>query len=445
MGQVIQGDCLAVLPTLEAESVDLVCTDPPYGISFMGQSWDKALPNPAIWRECLRVLKPGGFAFIMALPRMYHRLAVAVEDAGFIVHTPLAWAFASGFPKAQDVGKTIDRMAGMEREVIGVKADPRWLSPRSNSPHRMNWLKGQEGGHGKDHPAAQVLAPATPLARDRDGWKVGNSCLKPAWEAVGWFQKPPSERTLVANVLKHGVGAINARAGAIPSQQPISTHHFEGNHAFDQGRGVQDYHEHEGRFPANLIVEDDVLDDGKEHPSATNEPHAPPSMFLRDGPRKWWSSGDSGSFSRYFSLDAWMDKFVANLPPSVQRTFPFLIVPKAGKKERDSGLRQAEGNRAPVFGRENYPDGSKRPHFWQRNDHNTVKPLKLMLWLITLATRPGYTVLDPFMGTGTTLMACKALGREGIGVEIDPRWCDVARARIAAVQEAALPLPEEKP
>ena len=153
----------------------------------MGQSWDKALPDPAIWGDCLRVLKPGGFAFIMALPRMYHRLAVAVEDAGFIVHSPIAWAFASGFPKANDVGKQIDKMAGAEREVLGINA---------NVPVGETKLGQAVYGMGKgtwaDDPMS-VTAPASPLARFWDGWKVGNSCLKPAYECILWAQKPTQQ------------------------------------------------------------------------------------------------------------------------------------------------------------------------------------------------------------------------------------------------------------
>ena len=302
----------------------------------MGADWDKALPDPAVWRECLRVLKPGGLALVMALPRMYHRLAVAVEDAGFIVHSPIIWTFATGFPKALDVGKQIDKMAGKAREVMGRSNNKICLENLGQAGYKEEW---------------DLTAPATPLAREWDGWKVGNSCLKPAYELVGWFQKPPSEKTLVANVLKHGVGAINVRAGAIPYKSDKDKDEGQSARPNSTSKGMAFYEDKEsdqfdrsqrdgliGRFPANLLVEDDVLNDGRERVSNGGTDETTQSIGGRGSyqggdNRGFFHYGDSGSFSRYFSLDSWFDKLVSNLPPEVQRTFPFLIVPRRGRKK----------------------------------------------------------------------------------------------------------------
>ncbi len=349
-------------------------------------------------------------------------------------------------------------MAGAERErpILGEKLGANRLRAQTTNGRR----DGQGRWNNEVGRDAYIRGAATPLAAEWDGWKVGNSCLKPAYEFVGWFQKPPSEKTLVANVLKHGVGAINARAGAIPYQtekdfETVSTavRHAHGSQVYgeyaDDNAGPVPYRfSPAGRFPANLLVEGDVLDDGRDYKGFSGGGGGATGIFATgEVLDNYQYYGDSGGFSRFFSLDSWVDKLISRLPPEAQRTFPFMVVPKPAVSEKNRGCedffwldgeqiteelyRHLEQENEEAKAREEKP-----PHrIQQGNIHTTVKAVKLMCYLLMLATRPGYTVLDPFMGTGTTLMACKALGREGIGIELEERWARIAQARIAATAE----------
>jgi len=155
------GDCLDVLPGLETGSVDAVVTDPPYGLSFMGKAWDKVVPSVDVWREVLRVLKPGGHLLAFAGTRTQHRMASAIEDAGFEVRDMIAWVYGSGFPKSLDVSKAIDKAAGAEREVIGARVS---RQPTGNAYAQDEWTK--------QHAVPQeidITTPATPEAQQWNG------------------------------------------------------------------------------------------------------------------------------------------------------------------------------------------------------------------------------------------------------------------------------------
>jgi hypothetical protein len=179
------GDCLEVLRTLPAASVDAVVTDPPYGLAFMGKRWDYDVPTVEVWAECLRVLKPGGHLLAFAGTRTQHRMAVRIEDAGFEIRDMIAWVYGSGFPKSLDVLKAIDKAAGAEREVVGQK-------------HVTNAAQGKGLGHGDlvggkvKAGFIDITAPATPEAQQWSGW---GTALKPSIETVTWATKPfPPER-----------------------------------------------------------------------------------------------------------------------------------------------------------------------------------------------------------------------------------------------------------
>ena len=190
------GDCSDVLKALPDNSVDAVVTDPPYGLSFMGKRWDYDVPSEDVWRECLRVLKPGGHLLAFAGTRTQHRMAVRIEDAGFEIRDMIAWLYGSGFPKSLDVSKAIDKAAGAERtEVVrsGVKSGV--------APDGGVYAKGLNAGFQQ----RELLAPATDAARQWQGW---GTALKPAMEPVTVARKPLIG-TVAENVLAHGTGAIN--------------------------------------------------------------------------------------------------------------------------------------------------------------------------------------------------------------------------------------------
>jgi hypothetical protein len=191
----LHGDCLERLRELPACSVDACVTDPPYGLSFMGKKWDYDVPGEDIWRECLRVLKPGGHLLAFAGTRTQHRMAVRIEDAGFEIRDMIAWVYGSGFPKSHNIGKAIDKAAGAEREVVGLG--------RYANRGRVN--SANTYGDAPSSSSEMLTAPATPEAQQWDGW---GTALKPALEPITVARKP-FKGTVAANVLAHGTGALN--------------------------------------------------------------------------------------------------------------------------------------------------------------------------------------------------------------------------------------------
>lgn len=377
---ILEGDCLLHLKTIASESVDLLCSDVPYGIEFMGKDWDRAVPSVEVWRECYRVLKPGAFALVMSSPRqdVLARMIVNLGDAGFDTSlTAIHWTHAQGFPKASNIAKAADRRA----EASGT-----------TPPAGLN------GAYAGYQP-------------------------KPAVEVVLVVMKPLSERTYLDQALANGKGVtwlddcrIPVKAGDTPSAG-LRTATFGQQQTVSGGNGSPAYTPNEaGRFPSNLLVSDAVLDDG----TVTKSNPVKGGGLLNGGgvvgsglhgggikERVGSSISDSGGYSRYFDLDAWWEDRVDELPEGVRKTLPFLRVPKPTKQEKtlESG---------------------------DRNDHPTVKPLTLMSYLITLASRPGDVVLDPYAGSGTTCVAAKMLGRHFIGIEREPDYAAIARDRVAS-------------
>ena len=465
LNQIIQGDSLEELRRIPDGSVDLVCTDSPYGYGFMGKDWDRSVPSAEVWKECLRVLKPGAFAFVMSAPRsdVLSRMIVRIEDAGFRTDfTPIYWTYASGFPKAMNIGKIVDKRGAVNPDELRsfkewfkkqIEKSPKtqkqindecgftatsycktdgkdywtsafptedkwqtiklvlsleneWDSLIKRYDKERGYLKTPTGGLSQSNTTPFTgkqlnPQPYSPQAKALDG-SYGGFQPKPAVEVVIVAMKPLSEKTYVDQALKNGKGITWLDDGRIPTSESLSFGSRQIGDGKIYGTCEPDdggFQHQNGRFPANLLVEDDVLNDGVIRTTGNVKPYISKSNgysggygLNRDNPHK----GDSGSFSRYFSLDEWA------------KTFPFLIVPKAAKSEKNRGT-----------------DGS--------NNHPTVKPLKLVSYLITLGSRPGDTVLDPFLGSGTTAVAAKELKRNYVGIEISPEYCEIARKRVEAV------------
>lgn len=217
------GDCLDVLKTMSANSVDAIVTDPPYGLAFMGKKWDYDVPSEAIWRECLRVLKPGGHLLAFAGTRTQHRMAVRIEDAGFEIRDMIAWVYGSGFPKSLDVSKAIDRAAGAERKIISeIKTNSGGMAHISKTNAEHGFRPAAYNGHSLDDSAKnciQVTAPATPEAQQWAGW---GTALKPALEPITVARKPLIG-TVAENVLAHGTGALNVDGCKVGIDGPAGT------------------------------------------------------------------------------------------------------------------------------------------------------------------------------------------------------------------------------
>jgi site-specific DNA-methyltransferase (adenine-specific) len=246
--EVLFGSCLDRLPELPDNSVDAIVSDPPYELGFMGKSWDNSgiAYNVEVWRECLRVLKPGGHMLAFGGTRTWHRIAVAIEDAGFEVRDSIAWLYSSGFPKSMNIGKAIDKAAGAKRKVIGTKIVPDQRGGKINSQATAeNGVVSYE---------INVTAPATDDAIKWDGW---GTALKPAFEPIIVARKPLAEKTVAANVLKWGTGAINIDGTRIGSEERTTTGMSSLGVMHDDAWVPKDIEVTvSGRWPANILLDE---------------------------------------------------------------------------------------------------------------------------------------------------------------------------------------------
>jgi site-specific DNA-methyltransferase (adenine-specific) len=402
--------------------------------------------------------------FVMSSPRLdvLSQMAIRLQEAGFRVDfTPIFWAYASGFPKALNISKAVDKRLGVKRKVIGKYKHPR--SIEKGEEVDKNWGKESldnklEGyvTQGDDKRTLEerlrITESSSEQAKQLDG-SYGGFQPKPAVEVILVCMKPLSEKTYVEQALKNKKGIAWLNNCRIPIlKEEVDDYDFNrrGYHERYKGeripyeggwkpRNIKVEEVIKGRFPANLLVCDDVLNDGMIHTSGHMDSiaRADPTnqnVYGKMYPRGVYSEGDSGSFSRYFDLDRWFEKTFEYLPENVKRTFPFLICPKADKSERDKGLgvfdKSDEVQPAGLVGA--IQSGKERPRMPRANIHPTVKPIKLMSYLVTLGSRKGDVILDPFIGSGTTAIACKLLGRSCLGIEIEPLYCRIAEARLSA-------------
>lgn len=446
--QIHVGDCLDALKAMPDNSVDSIVTDPPYGLSFMAKHWDVDVPSVDIWKECLRVLKPGGHLLAFAGTRTQHHMATRIEQAGFEIRDMIAWVYGSGFPKSLDVSKAIAKRAGGDvaaRDAISFMRDRReelglsrpefehlifgrsdgnvrnwedgislpkpglWadikramgleVTPFDAAMERGDEVIGSEGGdfgyqkNGARWDEARVIrAPVTEAARQWQGW---GTALKPALEPITVARKP-LEGTVAANVLEHGTGALNidgcrvdATGDAQLAEKYASVQNAgrrENNVYGSDSRDRAGAAPHQaGRFPANLI---------------------------HDG----------------------SDEVVAGFPRSKSCSTPSAAKPEGailrGARSQGAIYRGEDGSAARFF----YCAKASKKDRGEGNVHPTVKPTELMRYLLRLVTPPGGVVLDPFMGSGSTGKAAMLEGFRFIGCELSPEYAEIAKRRIAATQ-----------
>ena len=590
--KLLLGDCKDKLKELDDNSVDLMATDPPYGLSFMGKEWDsfnevenieRDMPNTVyakkgfkklprnkpvamreffvpIWKECLRVLKPGGFAFVMAAPKqdVLRKQIETLEEAGFRTDfTSIYWTYATGFPKAMNIGKAVDKKLGKERVVVGKKNCGYQVSiskKRKEEGYRPNLTNAKS--------EVDITVPASDEAKDLDGSYAGFQ-PKPAVEVVIVAMKPLDKKGYLEQAMDNGKGITwfddcripfqmgdtpqggygdmgvgigkpgetqeyrskdykqynkdnvgsqenfdtdpdGLSRGKQPSRKKTRVSAFGDSNQSETGDGrnlwgkkstkivevdlpptrkttkrkpredgtvfkTSGFKSEEndtaeadpmGRFPANLLVSDDVLNDGKitkgwpgQHHNKFN-PYGGTSLHSSATERDGFHMGfpDEGSFSRYYSLDEWWKRYFKDLPEEVQKTFPFIIVPKAPKREKNMGLKKNKFSKAIGHNRfdqcatcggyilqnQDRPSACKcetpvrKDNTIKGNFHPTVKPVELMSYLITLGSRDDDLVLDPFVGSGTTCIAAKLLNRKYIGMEREDDYVIIARERVKA-------------
>jgi site-specific DNA-methyltransferase (adenine-specific) len=391
---IYHGDCREVMATLHAESVDAIVCDPPYGLSFMGKGWDHGVPGVEFWDAALRVAKPGAHLLAFGGTRTYHRLACAIEDAGWEVRDCIMWVYGSGFPKSHDVSKAIDKAAGAERHKV----------PATGCLHK-NASLNDDGWNkiGTSLPLMDGPTPVTDAARQWQGW---GTALKPAWEPILVARKPLAG-TVADNVLTHGTGGINVDGCRVPSADEIAivtgkatlcgtrdgydrpwkhdpaalaARQERANAAIEKANTL-------GRWPANLIH------DGSDEPSS----------LLSDAAR-------------------------------------FFYCAKASKADRDEGCESLSIKDVHRYGSGIGEGIDPKAPARNRNHHPTVKPTDLMRYLCRLVTPPGGVVLDPFTGSGSTGKGATLEGFRFIGIEREAEYVEIAKGRISAVEAGAGPL-----
>jgi DNA modification methylase len=410
--KILHGNNLDILPTIADNSIDSIVTDPPYELGFMGKKWDSSgiAYSVELWQQCLRVLKPGGHLLSFGGTRTYHRVAVAIEDAGFELRDSIAWLYGSGFPKSLDVSKAIDKQAGAEREVIGRNPNSREQATKENTLY-------ESGTVGK---TAFDTAPSTPEAQQWQGW---GTALKPAFEPVIVARKP-IEGTVANNVLNWGTGGLNIDGSRIGT-----TDNFGGGAKGSSGFAANYEGEGwtpgnpQGRWPANIILDPytaELLDEQSGQTKSTTH--------SRGG-----GKGDTQTYGAYGN-DIELVRGVSDSGGASR----FFYVAKASKRDRNEGLDGLEDSQtlfASGSNLHNNGDGTPRnKEATVKNFHPTVKPTSLMEYLIKLVTPPNGTVLDPFTGSGSTGKAAILQGFDFIGIEMTEEYLSIIEGRLKHAQ-----------
>lgn len=428
---VFNGDCLDIMDQAikggKENSIDAVVTDPPYGLKFMGKQWDHGVPGKMFWEKVLKLLKPGGYLLAFGGTRTYHRLACAIEDAGFEIRDCVMWMYGSGFPKSHDVSKAIDKAAGVKREVVGSKVGQPGYSLASDKG-RLSMNAANDGSLSAPERECAVTAPATEGAKQWDGW---GTALKPAWEPIILARKP-FKGTVAKNVLEHGTGGINVDGCRISTEDNLSggayakdgseRHDGSENWRYKRDGSAGEFNQPKGRWPANVILTHHpececvgmkIIGSGKAQLSKGECAGGVHDGYVRPNKSSYTHKepGHRKTLGKE-TLEAW--KCHPDCPVGVldEQSIPqmhgasrFFYCAKASKKDRTC-------------------NGAVE------NKHPTVKPNKLMRYLCRLITPPDGKILDPFMGSGSTGIATLQEGFNFIGIELEESSYKTAEKRL---------------
>jgi site-specific DNA-methyltransferase (adenine-specific) len=434
--KLLNGDNIELLKTLPENSIDSVVTDPPYGLSFMNKKWDHQVPSVEFWKEVYRVLKPGGHVLSFGGTRTYHRMTVNIEDAGFEIRDQIMWLYGSGFPKSHNIGKSVDKIQGNEREVDEEKTE---LYKRDS-----DYVFSGDDETRKEYK----------ITKGTSEWEGWGTALKPANEPICVARKPLSEKTIADNVLKWGTGGINIDGCRVGSDN--NEHHrpvIKKSGHFNNGNEKEwtPTNSEEGRFPANIIFEcicDEVIKGEKgevmksggsrdncdlSHEWGYSEikrttftdkgdihtnPMCPcrlldeQSGISKSSCKSGVVEGKEGSVLYHNHHDdkkkgAHKQKMMVGDYSDKGGASRFFYQAKVGKKERNMGLDESI-----------------------KSNHPTMKPVALMAYLCRLVTPPNGICLDPFMGSGSTGIAARLEGFRFIGMEMDEEYFKIASTRI---------------
>lgn len=439
-----QGDSREVLKALSENSVDAIVCDPPYHLTtgknggsgeasvnlntpqgrarvttgFMGMQWDggDVANRPEVWAECLRVAKPGAWLLAFGGTRTFHRMACAIEDAGWEIRDTLMWVYGSGFPKSRNVCLDMDKMDGHGNRGHRIAV--------ANRHHPDGTLEP----NGEHLPAYE---PKTDAAKQWAGW---GTALKPAWEPIIMARKP-MVGTVAANVLAHGTGGLNIDGCRVPVDREADASQLRtmqrSKREADDGWGMSSVSgdspsvvRTDGRWPANLIH------DGSDEVLALFPQSTAPGRFPKN-------SGGIGTTSGIYGKAIGRDQQERELDTGSAARFFYCA--KASREDREEGINGTKklfgmsGAAAAAAARGDHydnGDGGVNKTTLRHNIHPTVKPTDLMAYLCRLVTPAGGTVLDPFMGSGSTGKAAMREGFHFIGIDLSAEYIEIARARI---------------
>lgn len=426
MYRLVLGDCIEEMKKMDSNSIDCIVTDPPYEIGFMDKSFDKTgiAFRTDVWKEALRVLKPGGYLLAFGFSRTYHRMTCAIEDAGFEVRDCLMWIYSVGFPKSHNVGLGIDKFYGSENRGRAIP---------SASVHFPNGKYAEEKLTGNK---VEEYVGKTELGKKYSGY---GTALKPAYEPILMCRKP-LVGTVAKNVIEYGTGGINIDACrvSVPEGEDLSgikprditklntkrNDETEEEAALRKKNGTEAVEEAKnklislGRFPANVIHDgsDEVLSLFPDTKSSSGsfkasdyEERETATPFTRGD---FVGYGDKGSAARFF------------------------YCAKASKKDRNEGCESLQEKQYSSDGREKEIENAfQRNKSVSNNNHPTVKPTSLMRYLVRLVCPEGGTVLDPFNGSGSTGKAAILEGFSYIGIEMDPDYITISECRLKHAEE----------
>lgn len=439
--QVIGGDCLTVLRDMESESVHSIVTDPPYGLSqvdsaklttaltawingdrervpggkgFMGKEWDAFVPPPAVWDECLRVLKPGGHMLVFAGSRTVDLMGLSIRLAGFEIRDTLQWLYGSGFPKSMDVSKAVDATllhGGSNSRRMKSANESRPGEVRTRTSTTNNGIMGSGRGEKVTNDN-----PATDAAREWEGW---GTALKPAAEPI-FLARKPLESTVARNVLAHGVGGLNIDGcridnGGVDTRRNArgGDNGLNGESTFKiRERRAEDQVQHSGRFPANVIL---------SHNEGCDTEVCERGCPVAELDAQSGNLKSPGTYTRGADVGAGL--------------YDGGVVKTSGDTAVNYGDSGGASRFFPSFRYQAKAPTRERPKV-DGVSHPTVKPLALMRWLVRLVTPPGGTVLDPFAGSGTTLQAAQDEGFDSIGIERDEDYMKLINARLGTGEAA---------
>jgi len=419
---ILQGDNRETLRTIPDNSIDAIVTDPPYGIDFLGKSWDANTGALETYQECLRVLKPGGHILAFSAARTYHHLAITLEQAGFEIRDQIMWIYSSGFPKSQDIGKSIERTEKKRKtlpsdngsKIVGMGTQCSKCGKKENG---SNQYKCKE----EPCPLREVLKPAD------NEWAGWGTNLKPAHEPIALARKP-IKLSIAKNCQAHGVGALNIDATRVPYADEADLKLVVDWANKYTSPGVKEYakldgsaertHTEEqfkseastvGRFPSNVLGEILQADYQKY-------------FYCPKVSRRERHIGFDGDTKTHWQMAEEMGGSLVDHEGNPTRSGNKALIPGIGDIYTHSLSKKYE----------DWCKANNKPMPYSGNNHPTVKPIELMKYLIKLITPAGGTVLDPFNGSGSTGCAAVELGHTYIGCELDPAYVEIARKRIEA-------------